>query len=55
MENTASIVNWFKIVVSDIDKATKFYGTILVIKLNLLEAPVYKMVLFPVDSLKGIP
>ncbi|WP_417733162.1 VOC family protein [Rosistilla oblonga] len=44
-------VGWFEIYVQDICRATKFYETVLGIKLNKLEAPVpgMEMMAFPLD------
>ena len=48
-------VGWFEIPVTDIDRATKFYETILGIKLRRQDAMGYEMVWFPSDpAAKGI-
>lgn len=46
-------LNWFEIAVNDMDRATKFYETILDIKLNPLETPGFKMAMFPSNGSNG--
>ncbi len=49
-------VGWFEIPVNDIDRATKFYETLLEIKLRRQDAMGYEMVWIPmVDDAYGAP
>jgi predicted enzyme related to lactoylglutathione lyase len=46
---------WFEIPVLDIERATRFYETLLGLELNRQDVPGYEMVWFPVDrEKKGI-
>ena len=46
-----TLINWFDIPVEDIERAGKFYGTILDVELNHLETPDFVMKWFPAPSL----
>ena len=49
-------VGWFEIPVTDTDRATKFYESLLGIQLRRQDIPEYEMVWFPMDAnAKGIP
>jgi predicted enzyme related to lactoylglutathione lyase len=47
MENNANMLNWFEIYVSDLERAKKFYETILDIKMEKMEMGDMKMYAFP--------
>ncbi len=47
-------INWFEIFVSDLDRARKFYETILNDKLQHIDGEGIKMAMFPYDNMKGI-
>jgi uncharacterized protein len=47
----ASAISWFEIPATDLDRATKFYETILAIKLIPMEMPDFKMRMFPVSDM----
>ncbi len=49
---TCNPIGWVEIPVSDIDRATKFYETLLDIKLRREDVPGYEMVWFPLDREK---
>ena len=53
MSENTNAINWFEIAVNDIDRATKFYETILEIKTTPLEMMGMKMAMFPYDGTKG--
>jgi len=46
----ANAINWFEIPVSDIDRATKFYSSILVGELQYMEMMGIKMAFLPMDG-----
>jgi predicted enzyme related to lactoylglutathione lyase len=51
-----NIVGWFEIPVSDMDRAVKFYESVLGLKLEVHDLGNLKMALFPSDSnLPGAP
>lgn len=43
-------ISWFEIPTTDIERAQKFYETILNIKMNPLDLPQIKMRIFPIDN-----
>ena len=43
-------INWFEIPVSNLERATKFYSTILGAKLELVEAMGLRMAFFPAEE-----
>ena len=47
MENNANMLNWFEIYVSDLERAKKFYETILDIKMENMDMGDMKMYAFP--------
>jgi len=47
----ASAISWFEIPATDLDRAAKFYETILAIKLVPMEMPDFKMRMFPVADM----
>src|SRR5690349_2988253 len=47
----ASAISWFEIPTTDLERATKFYETILEIKLIPMEMPNFKMRMFPVADM----
>ncbi len=47
MENKKHTVSWFEIPVSDIDRAAKFYSSILGVEMNRMEWEGAKMAFFP--------
>lgn len=47
----ASAISWFEIPATDLDRAAKFYETILSIKLISMEMPDFKMRMFPVADM----
>lgn len=48
-------ISWFEIPTADLDRATKFYETILGITLEPMDMPNFKMRMFPVqDYMTGI-
>lgn len=47
----ASAISWFEIPTTDLERATKFYETILEIKLIPMEMPDFKMRMFPVADM----
>lgn len=48
-------ISWFEIPTADLDRATKFYETILGITLVPMDMPNFKMRMFPVqDNMTGI-
>jgi hypothetical protein len=49
----ASAVNWFEIPATDIERASKFYSTILGIQLDVVQMPTFRTAMFPVDMQKG--
>lgn len=54
MDKNANSLNWFEIPVSDIDRASKFYGTIMNAEMVALpEMMGMKMVGFPSDPMNG--
>ena len=44
-------ISWFEIPATDLERATKFYETILAIKLIPMEMPNFKMRMFPVADM----
>jgi len=49
-----SAISWFEIPATDLDRATKFYETILGIKLNPMDLDNIRMRMFPlIDPMKG--
>ena len=46
----ANVVNWFEIPATDLDRATKFYETIMDKKLTYLEMGPSKMAMFPMEQ-----
>ena len=52
MKNNA--LNWFEIYVSDLDRARKFYETILDAKLRDAGMDGCSMSIFPYDNMKGV-
>lgn len=44
-------ISWFEIGTTDLDRATKFYETILGVKLNPLDLPNIKMRMFPLGDM----
>ncbi|HEY1083542.1 MAG TPA: VOC family protein [Prosthecobacter sp.] len=52
MKNNA--INWFEIFVADLDRARKFYETILNDKLQDAGMDCCQMAIFPYDNMKGI-
>lgn len=53
MSAETNAINWFDISVNDINRATKFYETILEIKTTSMEMMGMKMAMFPYDPTKG--
>ena len=53
MTETMNPVNWFEISVNDLDRAKKFYETVLGIELSLNEMGPLQMAWFPMTQ--GIP
>lgn len=53
MSSDTNAINWFEISVNDIERATKFYETILDIKTTSFEMMGMKMVMFPADGSNG--
>ena len=47
-------ISWFEIPASDLTRATKFYETIFVVKLNPLDLPNIKMRMFPLEDMMGV-
>lgn len=47
-------ISWFEIPATDLDRARKFYETILGISMIELETPQLKMRLFPIDDVMGV-
>ncbi len=45
-----NVISWFEIPASDLDRATKFYETILGVKTIHMDMPAIKMRMFPVDD-----
>ena len=43
-------VGWFEIYVQDMERAQKFYETVLQLKLEKLENPLVEMMAFPMDT-----
>ena len=53
--NTYNPVGWFEIPVVDLERATKFYESLLQIQLTRRDIPEYEMVWFPSDmNAKGV-
>lgn len=47
----ANALNWFEIPASDINRAAKFYSTVLGVELSVMEAmPGYMMAMFPAEE-----
>jgi len=53
MDNHTNALNWFEIPATDIERAQKFYETILAIKMSPLPLGELKMVTFPVNPESG--
>ena len=49
----ASAVNWFEIPATDIERARRFYSTILGVQLEVVQLPTFKTAMFPVDMQQG--
>jgi predicted enzyme related to lactoylglutathione lyase len=47
-----SAISWFEIPVIDIDRATRFYETILDIKMQPLDMPNIRMRMFPIEDME---
>ena len=48
-------ISWFEIPATDLDRATKFYETILGVKLNPMDLESIRMRMFPLeDPMKGV-
>ena len=47
-------ISWFEIPATDLDRAQKFYETILCITLTKMDFPNIKMRMFPVDDPMGV-
>ena len=47
-----SAISWFEIPVIDIDRATRFYETILDIKMMPLDMPNIRMRMFPIEDMQ---
>jgi len=54
MDMLSNVINWFEIAVTDINRASGFYETILDVKLSYMETKDFKMALFPADGSKGV-
>ena len=52
--NKNNAVNWFEIIVTDFDRAKKFYESILATPLNEQANPMGRMAMFPFDMEKGV-
>ena len=52
--NKINAVNWFEIIVTDFDRAKKFYESILATPLNEQANPMGRMAMFPFDMEKGV-
>jgi predicted enzyme related to lactoylglutathione lyase len=53
MSEETNAINWFEIAVMDIERATRFYETILDVKTNPMEMMGMKMAMFPTSGLSG--
>lgn len=53
MTDKENSLNWFEISVTDINRATKFYETILGIKMHQEETMGMKMAFFPYENMNG--
>jgi uncharacterized protein len=49
----ASALNWFEIPATDIERASRFYSTILDTQLEMMETPSFKTAMFPSDMQHG--
>ena len=50
-----NVISWFELPATDLDRAQKFYETILDIRMNALDTPHIRMRMFPVeDPMTGI-
>lgn len=47
-------ISWFEIPTTDLDRAQKFYETILDVKLIPLDTPNLKMRMFPLEDMMGV-
>ena len=47
-------ISWFEIPTTDLDRAQKFYETILDVKLTSLDMPNFKMRMFPLEDMSGV-
>ncbi|MEO7990418.1 MAG: VOC family protein [Chryseolinea sp.] len=47
-------ISWFEIPTTNLDRAQKFYETILDIKLTALDTPNIKMRMFPLEDMMGV-
>ena len=47
-------ISWFEIPTTDLDRAQKFYETILDVKLTPLDMPNFKMRMFPLEDVMGV-
>lgn len=53
MDPKANAINWFEICVNDINRAKKFYETVLDIKMEVMDMMGMKMAGFPTDPMSG--
>jgi len=49
----ASALNWFEIPATDIERASRFYSTILDTRLEMMDTPTFKTAMFPSDMEHG--
>lgn len=47
MSATTNALNWFEISVTDMERATAFYSTILDVKMEKMDMPGFEMTMFP--------
>jgi predicted enzyme related to lactoylglutathione lyase len=47
-------ISWFEIPTADLQRATKFYETILGVSMIPIEIPGQKLTMFPVDDMTGV-
>jgi predicted enzyme related to lactoylglutathione lyase len=47
-------ISWFEIPTSDLDRATKFYESVLDVKFIPLELDSAKLSMFPIDDMNGV-
>ena len=49
--NYKSIISWFEIPATDLDRATKFYETLFDVNLTVMDLPQIRMRMFPVEDM----